>query len=249
MNLRNRTAWQTRTGAVASASVIAIALLMASAPASSAVETGAAGPTEVKTATKLDESTGYVIIDRAKGVKKGDATFYPTGPISADTMVVITEPDGSLPNGLTVAQLDTIAAGRAAAKSSNSATSGLSSNISVTASGTVTLLGTWGYSANSTGWTVATGGTNIGWNDSARVGYAWTVQQGTSQNNAGSGLGYYRGYLGSTFGTWSQWYGLGYATSDAAGYGTVPWGSVTATMQFRARCGSSTICSGLWSAP
>ncbi|TDN91774.1 hypothetical protein EV279_1279 [Microbacterium sp. BK668] len=248
MEFDTRTAWRTRAGAMVSASAIGAALLFASAPASSAVEHGAAEPTVVKIAPKPDESKGYVIVNRARGVVRGDATFYPTGPISADTMVVITEPDGSLPNGLTVAKLDAIASERAAA-STSSITSGPGSDGSATASGTVGTLGTWGYSANSTTWTVATGGTNIGWNASARVSYAWTVQQGTAQNNAGSGLGYYRGYMGSTYGTWAQWYGLGYATAEAAGRGSVPWGNVTATLKFRARCGSSTYCSGLWSAP
>ncbi len=53
---------------------------------------------------------GYIVVNPSKKVTRGDATFYPTGPLSADTLVVIANQDGSLPNGLTLTSLKTMVA-------------------------------------------------------------------------------------------------------------------------------------------
>ncbi len=56
------------------------------------------------TPTGLVVGDGYVVVDPDSAVQSGSSTFYPTGPISPDTLVVIPDASGGLPGGLTPEQ-------------------------------------------------------------------------------------------------------------------------------------------------
>jgi hypothetical protein len=145
------------------------------------------------------------------------ATFYPTGPIGTDTLVVM--PDIYEAAGLTykdVAQIHTLV-GMKEALSANSAT---------TCGATVTgIYGTWSSPVSSS---CSVWGTD--W--SVHVYYSWNVATGTYQSAAAMGLGFYQGYNGSQFGVWSQYYGLGVGASGGA---SVPWGNVASHPKVKAQ--------------
>ncbi|MGV8880842.1 MAG: hypothetical protein ACOH19_01700 [Rhodoglobus sp.] len=191
------------------------------------------------------DAAGYVIVGTESAVETGGATFYPTGEISDDTLVVIANPDGSLPNGLTEETLTAVVAERRAAEAAGTAlpdTSDISDGVVARLTGA--------YSATSAGWSSPyTGGSLIGIDDSSVAGYGFNVAPNSSQVNVGSGLGYYRGYNGSEFGIWATWYNLGSASDGTPGGSTVPWGNVAATTQFRAQCATTTVCGGYFTAP
>lgn len=180
----------------------------------------------------IADDPGYVIVDLDDAVSTGNGqVFYPTGLIDDDTIVIIPDASGALPNGLTEALLDDMTPAQR--------TQALSPNAGIA------LAATYAYGATSTGWSQAfKGGSFIGLNDSTTAYYGFNVSLGTSQRNAGQGLGYYRGYNGSEFGTWSSWYNLGTASSQGDGGASVPWGNVASNKQFRATCATSTLCGG-----
>lgn len=205
--------------------MMAASFLMATQPARAEEQTSA------ERARAADQA-GYIIVDPQDAVAVDGRTFYPTGPISDETIVVIPDPDGSLPNGLTEATLKEFVAQRA------TVTSAASSDVGLMAT-------QYSYIATSAGWSGAyTGGSIIGWDAYATVWYNFTAARGTSQRNAGSGLGFYQGYNGSEFGTWSAWYHLGTATASTTGGGSVPWGNVAATAKFRGWCATTNACGG-----
>jgi len=70
-----------------------------------AAQIAAAAPSQKSTESGLVFGEGYVIVDPNSAVQFDGATFYPTGPISDDTLVVIPGAAGSLPGGLTVAPI------------------------------------------------------------------------------------------------------------------------------------------------
>jgi hypothetical protein len=183
-------------------------------------------------------TSGYVIVQPSDAISvDGNRTFYPTGPISDSTLVVIAEPDGSLPGGVTEAQLNNVATQRelvGASPSSSATTAAVAMNNTYE-----------GWS--SVNWSQEfVGASVIGLNDSTVLYYSFNVNAFTSQTNAGQGLGYYRGYNGSTFGVWSQWYGLGSATPGAMRQTSVPWGNVAAVAKFKVKCATTTVCGGHW---
>ncbi len=186
-------------------------------------------------ATAADER-GYIIVSSEDSVRGEDeSVFFPTGPISEGTLVVVALPDGSLPGGLTVAKLDQLVAEK---RSRNSLQGG---------GGGGTLLSNfpYAYAATSTGMSSAyTGQSLIGADPTAVASYVFNAQINSTQLNAGQGLGYYRGYNGSVFGTWQAWYNLGTGSADQVGGGTAPWGEVAAVEKFRARCVTTTVCNG-----
>jgi hypothetical protein len=190
------------------------------------------------------DERGYIVVTPGDAIKTSLGVFYPTGEIRDDTIVVIADSDGSLPGNLTEAELKSAASLRAPSEDSPSVRT---DDVTV-GSTTARLAGA--YSANSTGWSSPyNGGSLIGFDAASRAGYYFNVLPGTSQVNAGSGLGYYRGYLGSVFGTWSAWYNLGTAADGTPKFATVPWGNVAATTKFRARCSTTSLCGGTFSAP
>lgn len=85
----------------------------------------------------------------------------------------------------------------------------------------------------------------MGFNDETRTNYTFDVFS-DGETNFGQGLGYYRGYNGSTIGIQQAWYGLGYAAKTHHGGASVPWGDVAASTQFRAKCGTGPTCTGDW---
>ncbi len=218
--------------------IVAAALIVSAGPASAAVN-------------DVANSEGYVIVEASQGITTEDgATFYPTGPIRSDTLIVIAEPDGSLPDGLTEAKLSEIVA-QQRAQQRPAATERLGFTVATdntdAAAGPSLTAAKRAYAATSAGWSSEfTGGSVFGFDWSATVQYNFWAAGFTSQRNAGQGLGYYRGYKGGTYGIWSQWFYLGSATSSGGG-SSVPWGNVIGTAKFKARCSTSTLCTGYFS--
>ena len=209
-----------------SPALVAGLILLGGGPASAAVQGDIA-------------TSGYVIVHPSDGIiVDGDRTFYPTGPLSSDTLVVMAEPDGSLPGGITKAQLDHVVAQRELVGSSSASGGAIAAGVSMN-----NKYEGW----SSVNWSQAfIGASIIGLNDSTVLYYTFDVNAFTSQTNAGQGLGYYKGYNGSTFGVWAQWYGLGSATPTTTRQTSVPWGNVAATAQFKVKCATTTVCGGHW---
>lgn len=196
---------------------------------------------------------GYVIVGAHEGQAVGDAVFYPTGPISDDTVVVIAEPDGSLPGGLTESTLQALAAeardGKATQFGLDSLGEGAFSVPDTAARDFVAMASATprAYLTNGTSWSgIFSGGSIIGTTANTTVSYVFTAPLNTAQINAGQGRGYYRGYNGSQMGTWAQWYNLGTATARRTGGAAVPWGQVISTTAFRAACATASVCNGKW---
>lgn len=195
-----------------------------------------------------NSSPAYVIVSESVGIARANGdTFYPTGPIGEDTLVVISEPDGTLPNGLTIDKLQAFAempaSERAVAAQSlldTGETMQTDQQDAMAPSAT-----TYAYAAaSSTAWSrTYTGGSVIGTSDKAKVQYNFWAANFTSQRNVAQGRGYYRGYNGSQFGVWAKWYALGSATS-AGGGGSVPWGNVASKKAIMAKCATTTVCGG-----
>lgn len=184
------------------------------------------------------DTAGYIIVGPEDGEFVDGATFYPTGPIADDTLVVIADEDGSLPNGLTESTLqEAVAASRA----------GTATQMTVNDNETALRASEFAWSATSASFSRPFNGSSlIGLNDSVRAGYYFYTAIGFAQNAAGNGLGFYRGYNGSQFGTWEKFYGVGNAGSTGGG-GSVPWGNVAATKKFMTRCSNVSVCWGNFS--
>lgn len=204
-----------------------------------------AGALPANAVTPSSDHGGYVVVDPAAAQVTDEGVFYPTGKIGADTVVVVPEADGSLPNGLTTSKLQQLYGPRVALPASARGDSEVASQRATAAAAS-----NYAYLASSaSSWSRSFAGPNIIGADAAvTVKYRFTVASSTAQTNAGQGLGYYRGYNGSQFGTWSKWYNLGVADTRTPGSTRVPWGNVSAQTMFRAKCGTSTICSGSFSA-
>lgn len=213
---------------IGATAALAASVAFAAAPATAA-------PAASKPSAVSNSGDGYVIINAQEGVKGANgSTFYPTGPLGNDTLVVIAEPDGSLPNGLTESTLKALTTERKVQRAV--------ANPDAVASPMAGTL--YAYAATSAGWSGDyTGGSHIGTDWSARIQYNFWAAAGSSQTNVGQGLGYYQGYNGGSFGVWSQWYNLGSATSSGGGT-NVPWGNVAAVAKFHAKCATTTACGG-----
>lgn len=233
---------------------LVVTALTAFAIVGSAVPLHAAESTvsEVKPAQRGD---GYVLVNPANPKTKhlpDGRTFMPTGEISPETVVVVTDPDGSLPGAMTQTELTTMVAEKRAAKAL-----GLAPDESVHAVGDQSATsGGDGFSISdyanrrtysvSYNWGTFPGGSVIGVSDSARLNYKFNVTAGTVQWAQGEGLGYYRGYNGSQFGLWSKYYSMGNAKSGAPGGASIPWGNVASNTSFRAKSLNSIIAGGTW---
>lgn len=241
---------------LAAVPIAVVALGLSAVPAHAATSTA---PSTASAAAADD--AGYVVVDPSDAEVTSEGTFYPTGPIDENTVVVIPNADGSLPGGLTQAKLNALyshantPAGVAAAEKAGFVVAGDSTKASTsattkTAAAPAAALASHAYSASSaTEWSRNFAGPNIiGASETAKVYYKFGVSAGTSQTNAGQGLGYYRGYNGSTFGTWSKFYNVGSADKNTQGGANVSWGNVAAQAQFRAKCATSTICGGTFTA-
>jgi hypothetical protein len=178
---------------------------------------------------KAADAAGYMILHKSDGEPVGDTTFYPTGPINSTTIVVMANDDGTLPDGMSQTQLQ----GLVQAHRANASHTSMSTT--ATASATVAPYSSAVWSVAQGSWSGAYNlGANIGWNSSARASYSFKTSCGCQQAN-GNGLGYYYGYLGSTYGLYSKWYWVGWSAGDWQST-TVPWGNITANRQFRAGC-------------
>lgn len=64
------------------------------------------------------DDRGYIIVHEKDGIEGRDGSvFFPTGEIAADTIVVIAEPGGKLPAGVTVEKIEDFVAARRSADS------------------------------------------------------------------------------------------------------------------------------------
>lgn len=182
------------------------------------------------------DARGYLIVQESAGKVSEGGTFFETGPISEDTLLVIANSDGSLPAGVSTELLSSIASERRAAVEPES-------EVPQNATTDTT---TYSWSATSTEQSGDyTGGSLIGMSDTTRAVYPFSTAAGFAQGAAGSGLGFYRGYNGSEFGAWSRYYGLG-ATTSVGISKAIPWGNVAATKKFRAQCANTVVCWGDW---
>jgi len=195
---------------------------------------------------------GYVIVDPTQAVKDGNSVFYPTGPVSDDTLVVIPNADGSLPGGMTMASLQAAVSQiqAAAANVGSDAAVPLHSDGSLGAAPQTKVPATaadgtyYSWAATSAGWSGSyEGGAVIGTSWTAEALYNFNTQDGFNEAASGMGIGHYRGYDGSTFGTWTTWYDVGTADNGDAG-SWVPWGYVAAPEQFEAECDTFGACGG-----
>jgi len=209
-------------------------------PANASTDPVSPSPTDTlsRQAAAADEQ-GYIILGQDDGTQTAGGVFYPTGDISPDTLIVIADDDGSLPDGLTEAKLESLVAAKRAEPEARS---------SVGTAGPVTPLSTtiYSWSAFSSGYSSPfTGGSVWGTSDSLRVGYSFATVAGYNQRASGQGLGFYRGYNGSQFGVWEKWYYIG-TTGSSYVTSTVPWGNVAATKKFMAICTQTVSCWGDW---
>lgn len=233
---------------------VAAALLLSAGPATAATSSA-------KPLTTVGD--GYVVANPAAGVKiDSSTTFYPTGPLDSGTVVVIPNADGSLPGGLTTTKLKALfaatkAQGPAQAEALGFSVANDSGIVSPATSGpkatsaAVTPFASSSHAygaASATEWSRPyTGGNIIGTTASTKVIYSFSVNAGSSQINVGLGRGYYTGYNGSVFGTYSKYYNLGSADSNTAGRFAVPWGNTIGTTSFEAKCARYIPCGGYFS--
>lgn len=177
----------------------------------------AARPANVLTPTS-NQTQQVVVVDlNEPGIEVvGDSVFFPTGEISDSTKVVLPEVESYLRRGS-----DSGESARANPQFSFYAPPG----------------GAWvGPYTSNVGF--------IGLNDESRQIYSWGVIAGTNQQACLEGIGFYRGYNGSSFSIWSRYYSLGCGQSNA---GSVPWGNTMALPSVRARSMSVIhIANGWW---
>ncbi|GAA2517391.1 hypothetical protein GCM10010407_03640 [Rarobacter incanus] len=181
----------------------------------------------------------------------------------ADPFVVLAEADGSLPSGMTIQDIETIVlakrtgnfgdaieiADNLGATLLSSDESGrtveLTSSSDIPSTAAKANVRTWAALANA--WSPSyEGDTIIGVDWGVKIAYTFTVTEGSNQGAAGRGYGYYRGYNGSVFGTWSQYYNLGSAFSNTATTKAVPWGNVAGKARFKATSLASIYAAGKW---
>lgn len=188
------------------------------------------------------DARGYIIVGSDIAESVDGATFYPTGPISSDTLVVIADSDGSLPGGLTEKALQSLVAEQRAGNITTSTTE-ISSQAATDVAPMADQNTAW--HATSSSWSQAfTGGSVIGWDSTATIAYTFNTESNTGAKASGNGKGYYVGYNGSEFGTWSKWYFVGITDSSGVTSGTIPWGNVVANKQFKAICTMTYSCAG-----
>lgn len=231
-----------RTRILLSIALLSAGLFSAGAQASANPVAGDAG---------IERGAGYLIVDTSRAAVRHFADgreFYPTGPVKPDTVIIISDAHGNLPSGLTRDQV------RQAAARGGNLRAALDAAVSFaaaksTAGGpeTVAAASPWRVWAAGPTWSsVYNDGIGHMGTPGSKMNYAFDVTAGTQQWAAGQGRGFYVGYNGSSFGTWSKFYGLKPAKAGTRGGGTVPWGNVIATKQFQAKSLNSLIASGMW---
>jgi hypothetical protein len=207
---------------------VSASLLMISAGLFGAGGSVSADPVPDTSASALD----YVIAYPSITTRDGMATFYPTGPIDPETVVVIAEADGTLPGGMTESQ---VADKIALMKQATPASEPMVMEVPSARASTGWIGGggcQWGPVAHQNGPSIAGDG-------NTRVTYTWWQDTGRGSN--GRAQGFYRGYYGSDMGIWEKWYDMGSTTPQASALvrGRVPWQGVWAVPKFQ---GQSTVC-------
>lgn len=194
------------------------------------------------------ELPGLVVVnpDLAQPGVNG-SIFYPTGEISADTRVVVPDDQGLFLGNLTFNEVKA----SATTKSADGVLALMKDMQARNASSVVitpfAAQMVWSAAPNSWGPIITHTSGMIGTSDNATVRYGYSVQEGTNQSGYAQGLGYYRGYNGSQFGTWSAWYSLGYSTSNSPGGATVPWGNTMGVPKFQGKSTSLVhMANGRW---
>lgn len=176
---------------------------------------------------KAADAAGYIIVPAADSFTYDGGTMYPTGPISPDTLVVIQNPDGSLPAGLTTSALNSAVAAKRA---------GGDPQVALDAA------------RASSGWVpgqAANLGSLVGWDSTARAGYSYNTRPYTAAT--GSGLGYEYKCTSQTYcGQVSAYYFVGIANqyTNYNNGGSAPWGNVAANRMFLGNCTSTPVCGG-----
>ncbi len=84
---------QYRRRTIGAVAAVAVAMMASTASAGAAEEVVA------------EPEQDYVIVDPRNAVSTSEGTFYPTGPLDDDTVVVVANDDGTLPGGLSEARL------------------------------------------------------------------------------------------------------------------------------------------------
>jgi hypothetical protein len=166
----------------------------------------------------LDPDSAVEVVSRGKTIDDG-SVFYPTGDISPDTVLIA--PDYLEEIGLEyddVKHVDTLSDFQSEVAIAAKIACGQWSNFGAAPGGA--------WSQNYTGCAIF-GSPNL------TVSYQWALTAGTNQSACAQGRGWYRGYNGSTMGVWSKFYTVG--CGGSSGGGTVPWGNVAASKQFKAR--------------
>ncbi|MDQ0425535.1 hypothetical protein [Cellulomonas iranensis] len=166
------------------------------------------------------------VVIAANGIRQGDGrVFYPTGEIDPDTLVIIPDEDGVLPGGLSVAKGRQILEAEGGDGLAAAIAEADAERVSPMAASNTFITGfrpEWSEFRHFSGL--------IGTNDSVVANYRFAPQVGTQQWVCAKGLGYYKGYNGSEFGVWSNWYDLGCKKAGGVLWKitAVPWGNVAA---------------------
>ncbi len=209
--------------------LVALSVVSVLALASSGMASAAAAPQDAKSAPAYIIAHPSVTVPSTAS-STGVETFYPTGDVGPDTVIVLAETDGTLPGGLSEAEIaNKIATGDTQFTGQTAAAPMKASSSTAWISGKCALGNT--YTQTSPGISRDIGGA---------VTYTWWVTAGSA---TASMKGFYRGYFGSEMGVWQSWYGTGLASASDAALSTkvVPWDNVLALAEMRAQSPSCTL--------
>lgn len=102
------------TGLLAALLVAGVPVAQAEEPDPCDTAAAEAAAAQAASSASVVAGPGYVVLDPgASGVVAPDGTFLPTGDLPEGTLVVVREPDGSLPGGISLAELEELLAAQA----------------------------------------------------------------------------------------------------------------------------------------
>lgn len=187
----------------------------------------------------------FILDDSAPGVEHvGDSTFYPLPDGYEDAMVVTAEvaEDLGVDSVGAISESEAKALTKSIASSSEIAASTPEQDAAEVAEMKSSLATP--NAAAASAWTdfyTPPGGSYGSWyqrntvlipQGDIRKVYSWQMNPGSNSQVCGQGIGWYRGYNGSDFGTWSSAYNLGCGASGSA---DVVWDNAAAYPKFRAK--------------
>lgn len=188
------------------------------------------------------EMTDDVVIADDGATQPDGRTFYRTGKIHSDTLVVIPGADGLLPGGITRSAGGEILL----SEGSDALVREIDASL-----GDVSIMAAWrNWSAPiGSGWAMYEHRVGFAGDDwDRKLDYSFSVTNGTTQWACTKGRGYRRGYLGGEFGVWEEWYNTGCRQgSSGQTTNTVPWGYILSlpAMRFQSQH-SWAIAAGQW---